>query len=58
MKLDKSVIRAIESIAWECTDRAGDPDQLEEFLKNLDLVFKPGDASQSVLVENKAKPKS
>lgn len=52
MKLDESVIWSIENCAWQSCDRRGDPDQLQEFLKNLDLVFKPGNASQSILVKN------
>lgn len=47
MKLDESVVSAAveaEARGWE---------HLVDFLENLDLVFKSGDSSQSILVENK-----
>lgn len=45
MKLDKEVVDKIRE--WAALD------ELDYELEKLDLVLKPGDSSQSVLVENK-----
>lgn len=49
MKLDDTVIRKIieEGIVGTVDER-----ELRKFLMNLDLIFKSGDSSQSILVEN------
>jgi hypothetical protein len=57
MKLDNSVIYAIVDSVLEGIEKSGRPRfvllRLKKQLKELDLVVKPGDSSQSVLVENK-----
>ena len=50
MKLDGSVISEIVKRSW-----ASD---LSAYLESLDLIFKVGDASQSVLVERKKQTKT
>lgn len=56
MKLDDSVIKKIVELVYDNLD-AYEPclDELHFYsdVFNLDLVFKPGDSSQSVLVEQK-----
>ena len=51
MKLDESVIKEIQRKICQLSQY----DLAEKVLKELDLIFKPGDSSHSVLVENKPK---
>lgn len=59
MKLDEKVIRRIVSwILMEAQSRTpGEEGRCQDFLRGIDLAFKPGDASQSLLVENATKNK-
>lgn len=51
MKLDKSVVEKIMEHYGRCAEYDLPP-EFENFLKTLDLVFKPGDSSQATLVES------
>lgn len=53
MKLDEAVMFEIMDALWrnEFTNHS----DATKFLKDLDLVFKPGDSSQSVLVTSEKK---
>ena len=57
MKLDKSVVNTILSIAYHCDEFDLPYKVFSEKIQEIDLVFKPGDASQSILVENVPKNK-
>lgn len=55
MKLDESAIKDIMRTAIRVYKDEMSSVEFWEYLHELDLVFKPGDSSQSVLVENKCK---
>lgn len=55
MKLDISIIKEIEKIAYECCLDVYEPriykEDFYKLLGELDLVFKPNDPSQSILIK-------
>ena len=53
MKLDQSVIDRLVRLLPIPSDQEGARGHTKYILEHLDLVFKPGDSSQSILVENK-----